>query len=74
MIMVHGYCSWNIFVDLFKCLRFSKGCFHAFLQFPSHLQKTLEKNSHKHHTVFLVFFEESWAKFFLKPFVFAVQF
>ena len=24
-------CSWDIFDDLFKCLRFLKGCFHAIL-------------------------------------------
>ena len=24
-------CSWNIFGDLFKCLQFLKGCFHAIL-------------------------------------------
>ena len=39
MIMVHGYCSWNIYDDLFKCLRFLKGSLNAILQFPSHLLK-----------------------------------
>ena len=43
MIMVHGYCSWNIFNELLKCLRFLKGSFHAFLQFPSHIQENLEE-------------------------------
>ena len=46
MIMVHGYCSWNIFYDLFKCLRFLKGCLYAILEFPSHLQEDLEKTIH----------------------------
>ena len=46
IIMVHGYCSWNIFDDLFKCLRFLKGCFHVILQFPSQIQENLEKNTH----------------------------
>ena len=45
IIMVHGYCSWNIFDDLFKCLRFLKGCFHVILQFPSQIQENLEKNT-----------------------------
>ena len=44
---MHGYCSWNIFYDLFKCLRFWKGCLNAILQFPSHLQENLEKK-HTH--------------------------
>ena len=48
MIMIHGYCSWNIFDDLFKCLRFLKGCLNAILQFPSHLQENLEIKKHTH--------------------------
>ena len=71
VIMTQGYCSWNIFYDSFKCLRFLKGCLNAILQFPSHLQENLEK-THTHTRLF--FFEKSWAKFFLKPFVFAIQF
>ena len=71
MIMIHGYCSLNIFYDLFKCLRFLKGCLNAILQFPSQLQENLEKK-HTRTRVFL--FEKSWAKFFLKIFVFAFQF
>ena len=47
--MIHGYCSWNIFYDLFKCLRFLKGCLNATLQFPYHLQEHLEKK-HTHTT------------------------
>ena len=46
MITIHGYSSLNIFYDLFKCLRFLKGCLNAILQFPSHLQENLEKNTH----------------------------
>ena len=71
VIMVHGYYSWNIFDDLFKYLQFLKGCFHAFMQFPSHTQEHVEKKN-THTTMF--FFEKSWAKFFLKPFVFVIQF
>ena len=41
--MIHGYCSWNIFYDLFKSLWFLKGCLYAILQFLSHLQENLEK-------------------------------
>ena len=62
--MVHGYCSWNIFYDLFKCVQFLKGCFHAFLQFPSHLQENLEKKT-KYTHIRLFFFEKSWESFFL---------
>ena len=40
MIMVHGYCSWNIFNDLFKFLRFLKSYFQAILQFPSQKKNT----------------------------------
>ena len=70
MIMIHGYCSWNAFYDLFKCLRFWKGCLNAILQFPSHLQENLEK---KHTHTRLFFLEKSWAEFFLKLVVFAIQ-
>ena len=35
------------FYDLFKCLRFLKGCLNAIFQFPSHLQENLEKK-HTH--------------------------
>ena len=48
MIMVHDYCSWNIFDDLFKCLRFLNSCFHAILYFPSHLQQNFEKKHTPH--------------------------
>ena len=47
MFMIHGYCSWNIFDHLFKCLQFLKGCLNAILQFPSHSQENLE-NTHTH--------------------------
>ena len=42
--------SWymDIFYDLFKCLRFLKGCLNAILQFPSHLQENLEIKKHTH--------------------------
>ena len=54
MIMIHGYCSWNIFYDLLKCLQFLKGCLNAILQFPSHLQENLEKkHTYTLQTVFL---------------------
>ena len=72
MIMIHGYCYWNIFDALFYCLQFLKGCLNAILQFPSHLQENLEKKN-THTQTKLFFFEKSWAKFFLKPFVFAIQ-
>ena len=72
MIMMHGYCSLNIFYDLFKCLRFLKACLNAISQFPSHFQENLEKKTHTDTRLF--FFEKPWAKFFLKPFVFAIQF
>ena len=61
MFMIHGYCSWNIFYDLFKCLRFWKGCLNAILQFPSHLQENLEKKPYTHTRLF--FLEKSWAVF-----------
>ena len=48
MTMVHGYCSWDIFYDLFLCLPFLKGCLNDILQFPSHLQENLDKKSHTH--------------------------
>ena len=51
MIKVHGYCSCNIFDDLFKCLQFLKVSRHAIFKFPFHLQEILEKN--KKYTVFL---------------------
>ena len=63
MIMIHGYCSGNIFYDLFKCVQFLKGCLNAILQFPSNLQENLERKKHTHTRLF--FFEKSWAKFFL---------
>ena len=63
MIMVRGYCSWNIFDDLFKCLRFLKGCFHAFLQFPSHIQENLEKK--KIHTLSCFSLKSHGQSFFL---------
>ena len=47
MIMIHGYCSWNIFYDWRKCLRFLKGCLNAILQFLSHLQENLDKKRKK---------------------------
>ena len=54
MIMIHGFCSWNIFYDLFKCLQFLRGCLNAILQFPSHLEENLEKtHTHTHQTDFL---------------------
>ena len=75
MIMIHGYCSWNILYDLLKYLRFLKGCLNAILQFPFHLQKISEKkHMHTYTHTRLFFFEKSWEKFFLKPFVFAIQF
>ena len=61
----------DIFYDLFKRLRFLKGCLNAILQFPFHYQKKLEK-THTHTRLFV--FEKSCAKFFLKLFVFAIQF
>ena len=52
MIMAHGYCSWNTFDDLFKCLEFLEGFFHAIFHLT--YKKTWEKkHTHKHHTVFL---------------------
>ena len=42
-IMICGYYPWNIFYDLFKCLRFLNVCLNAILHFPSHLQKSLAK-------------------------------
>ena len=45
IIMVHGYCSRNVFNYLFKCLRFLKGSLHVFFYFPSHIQENLEKNT-----------------------------
>ena len=48
MIKVHGYCSCNIFDDLFKCLRFLKVSRHAIFKFPSHLQEILEKKYKVH--------------------------
>ena len=65
--MIHGYCSWNIFYDLFKCLQFLRGCLNAILQFPSHLEENLEK-THTHQTDFL------WKTIGNKLFVFAIQF
>ena len=50
MIVIHGYCSLNIFYDLFKCLQFLKGCLNAISQFPSHLQENLEKKHTHTHT------------------------
>ena len=49
---------------------FWKVVFMLFCSFSSHIQKKSEKNTHT--TMFL--FEKSWAKFFLKPFAFAIQF
>ena len=70
--MMQGYCSWNVFYDLFKCLRFLKGCLNAILQVPISRTRKLGK---KHtHTSDSFFFEKLWAKFFLKPLVFAIQF
>ena len=60
MIMVHGHCSWNIFNDLFKFLRFLKGYFHAILQFPSHLQEILENKPHTPHCFSLKNHEQSF--------------
>ena len=62
------YCFFNdhgTWLDLVKCLRFLKGSFHA----EEHLER---RKKHTHTTMF--FFEKSWVKFFLKPFVFAIQF
>ena len=50
---VHGSCSWNISDDLFKFLRFLKGCLNAILQFLPHLQENLEKHTNTHQAVFL---------------------
>ena len=46
MIMMQGYCSWNIFYDLFKCLRFLKGCLNAILQVPISFIRKLRKKTH----------------------------
>ena len=46
MIMVHGYCSWNIFNDLFKCLRFLKGSFHAFFVVSVSHTRKFSKHTH----------------------------
>ena len=54
MIMIHGYCYWDIFW-LFKC----------YFAVPIPLTRKIRK---KHTRLF--FLEKSWAKFFLKPFVF----
>ena len=62
MIMIHGYCSWNVFYDSFKCLRFLKGCFNAILQFPSHLQGNLEKKTLAHQTVFFKIMDKLFFK------------
>ena len=43
MIMIYGYCSWNIFYDLLKCLQILKACLNAPLQFLSYLQENLGK-------------------------------
>ena len=51
-----------------KCLRFLKGCLNAILQLSPHLQENLEKNTHTPDC----FFEISWAKIFLKLFVYAI--
>ena len=72
VIMTQGYCSWNIFYDSFKCLRFLKGCLNAIFAVPISFTRKFRKNTHTHTRLF--FFEKSWAKFFLKPFVFAIQF
>ena len=61
MIMIHGFCSWNIFYDLFKCLQFLRGCLNAILQFPSHLEENLEKK-HTHTHTRLISFEKPLAK------------
>ena len=63
MIMVHGYCSRNIFDDLFKCLRFLKGSLHVFFVVPISHTRKFRKKTHTHYHVF--FFEKSWAKFYL---------
>ena len=67
MIMMHGYCSWNIINDFFKCLRFFKGFLNAILRIPSHLQEHLKKKTHTHtHSLDCFFFlEKSWEKCFL---------
>ena len=45
--MVHGLCSLNIFYDLFKCLRFLKGCLMLFCS--SHLTyKKIKEKTHAH--------------------------
>ena len=68
----------GIFYDLFKCLRFLKGCLKAILRVPISLTRKLRKTTHTHthtHThTRLFFFEKSWEKFFLKPLVFEIQF
>ena len=68
MIMIRGYCSWNIFNDLFKCAVFER-VFKCYFAVPISLtRKFRKKKTHMR----LFFFEKSWAKFFLKVFVFAV--
>ena len=86
--MINIYCffgdhdTWLLLLEYFlqfvQCLRFLKGCLDAILQLPYHLQEYLEtknkKHTHTHLTVFFFLTEKVWAKFFLKPFVFAIQF
>ena len=75
MIMVHDYCSWNLFDDLLKCLRFLQGFCHAiFFLVPITLIGNFRKKIDTHTRTTLLSFEKSWEKFFLKPFVFAIQF
>ena len=48
VIMTQGYCSWNIFYDSFKCLRFLKGCLNAIFAVPISFTRKFRKNTHTH--------------------------
>ena len=63
MIMMHGYCSWNIINDFFKCLRFFKGFLNAILRILSHLQEHFKKtHTHTHSLDCFFFFSKNHGK------------
>ena len=64
-LLLLEYFRW--FVQVSAIFERLVSCF--FVVSISHTRKYSKKHTHYH-----VFFEKSWAKFFLKPFVFAIQF
>ena len=63
MIMVHGYCSWNIFLWFIQVSTGFQRLFRCYFAAPISLSRTFRRKNHPH--TWLFFFENHGQSFFL---------